>query len=388
MCKSPTSCEKASQMESEMRNTIKSNTLKLLAHHEMAKSDFRTTIGISKSTYSKHFGDSFEKYSSPMTLTLLTNICSLFNVSLYDLCCTDIRLDHDHIEEELPLPIDTRTNRPHEEYDLYLGTYEGLYFDTSRPIGEDDRPTPSAFSHVILTIYKSVSREHGPQALGKTIYKVAAIFNCPSEMAQRGVSGGFDSTATDNYIEEYYASLSQDYPHIYWGELTLTDQFAYIDVKQTKSRDIVHIILHNKAAIASPRKKHYVGGLGIMASSARGAERMPCAQQILLSRYSLGAIADEELAELLYLSMPKLSLHESALDIISWVKGLYLSEEQQSPLQQLNEEQKAAAVEVQLNRIIMEQMRKNAFRYRKISSSQDSELYRRLEPIRKNRSDL
>lgn len=110
---------------------------------------------------------------------------------------------------------------------------------------------------------------------------------------------------------------------------------------------------------------------------------MPCVQQILLSRQSLSAVSDEELAELLYLSMPKLSLHNSARDLISWVKGLYLPDDEQSPFHQLSDEQKTAAVEVQLDRMIMEQMRRNAFRYRKISFSQDSELYRRLKPLQK-----
>lgn len=373
--------KKAVQMEQDMRRTIKSNTLKLLEYYKITKTQFKEDIGISSSKYSKLYGDSSEKYSSPVTLTILSSICAYFNVSMYELCCTNIRPGNE--EEELPLPIDTRTNRPPEEYGLYLGTYEGLYFDTSRPIGEEDRSTPSAFSHVILTIYKGSPKEDKPQGPDQPVYKAVAIFNCPPEMVHQSISDGLDSAATDDYIEKYYSNLSSEYPHIYWGELTLTDQFAYLDVRQTKSRDIVHIILHNKAAIASPRRRTYIGGLGVMASSARGAERMPCAQQILLSRYSLSAIADEELAELLYLSMPKLSLHESAQNLIAWVKGLYLPGEASSPLQQLNEDQKTAAVEVQLNRMIMEQMRKNAFRYRKIASSQDSELYRRLEPLRR-----
>lgn len=376
-----TNAQKAAQMEQEIRRVTKSNIQKLLQHHKISKTHFMQEIGMSSSKYSKLLGDSAENYSSPFSLRDLTSICAYFDVSLYDLCCTDIWLDN--ADEATPLPIDTRTSRPSDEYGLFLGTYEGVYFDTSKPIGEDDRSTPSAFSHVILTIYKSFPKENKPQKTGQPVYKAVAIFNCPSEMVYQGIFSDLSSGAADDYIEKYYMRLSTEYPHIYWGELTLTDQFAYIDVKQTKSRDIVHIILHNKAAIASPRRKNYIGGLGIMASSARGAERMPCAQQILLSRYSLNAISDEDLAELLYLSMPKLTLHESAADLVTWVKGLYVPDGAPSPLQQLNEEQKTAAVEVQLNRIIMEQMRKNAFRYRKIASSQDSELYRRLEPVRK-----
>lgn len=373
--------EAAEKMEMVIKNAIKSNTLRLLRYHNLSATKFREHVGISKSNYSKMFGGSSDSYAPTFKLKTLTAICTLFDVSLYDLCCTEIHPED--TDEELPLPIDTRTTRPDKEYGLFLGTYEGLYFDTSMPIGEDDRPTPSSFSHVILTIYKSTPTAHTFQASNRTIYKVVAIFNCPSDMVQRGVSVDLDNTATGDRIETYYTRLSAEYPHIYWGELTLTDQFAYIDVRQTKSRDIVHIILHNKAAVASPRKKTYIGGLGIMASSARGAERMPCVQQILLSRQSLSAVSDEELAELLYLSMPKLSLHNSARDLISWVKGLYLPDDEQSPFHQLSDEQKTAAVEVQLDRMIMEQMRRNAFRYRKISFSQDSELYRRLKPLQK-----
>ena len=372
----------AEQMEQEAYERIRANAQKLKAHYKVKQKDIAEKTGISTSTISKLLGSAASRYPQSPSLDMLSAIASYFNISLYELCFTDVLSDADTAGEDLP--INTKTNRSIDEYDRFLGTYEGIYFDTSRPIGEDNRPTPASFSHVILTIYKNISKKQRPEDANRNAYKVAAIFNCSPDLIQRVASDELHSASSGNYIEQYYRRLTPEYPNIYWGDISLTDQFIYIDVKQKRSRDIVHIILHNKVAIASPLKKYYVGGLGIMASSSRGAERMPCAQQILLSKYPLADTSDEEIAEMLYISTPKLSLHESAHDLIAWVKALYTPDETSQLLQGINDKQKEAAVEVQLSRINMEQMRKNAFRYHKISSNQDNLLYHRLEARRKN----
>ena len=115
---------------------------------------------------------------------------------------------------------------------------------------------------------------------------------------------------------------------------------------------------------------------------------MPCSQQLLISRYPLEGLSDEELAEMLYIALPRLDLNEHTENLITWIKSLYIPSGDLTPLQKLSDSQKQLAVQAQLKNIIMEQMRQNAFRYRKISSTHDARLYRVLKPLSEAKDGL
>lgn len=350
----------------EIKQAVSYNLKRLLAEQGMKQKDLAGRLGISGPAVSKLAN------GGNITLDSIARLCCFFHLPIEELCTLPANAGG-CLSGEVPV------QRPASEYDMFLGCYEGLFFDTSKPIGGDDRITPDAFAHVVFTIYKKNDEQDIPH------YKVAALFNCGLEKVRHIIPTLSGQDIEGCNWEDFYHSQSVDKRELYLGDLTLTDQFVYIDVYQNSSRDIVHIILHNKVAHASSRRTEYIGGLGTMISSSRGEERMPCSQQLLISRYPLEGLSDEELAQMLYIALPQLDLNEQAEDLITWIKALYVSEGSPNPLQGLSDNQKRLAVEAQLKNAIMAQMRQNAFRYRKISSAHDAQLYRVLKAMNEAR---
>lgn len=353
---------------SEFKKVISYNLKELLLEHQMKQKDLADELGLSTSVVSKLVN------GESVSLDSLARLCCFFKLTLEELCTLPANAGGDIV--------DVPVQRPTREYDMFLGCYEGLFFDTSKPIGEDDRKAADAFAHTVLTVYKKKDGQ------GISHYKVAALFNCEVETVRHIIPFSNNKNTEDFDWESFYRSKSVDKRELYLGDLTLTDQFIYIDAVQDCTRDIVHIILHNKVAHASSRRTEYIGGLGLMISSSRGEERMPCSQQLLLSRYSLDGLSDEELAEMLYIALPRLDLNAHTEDLITWIKSLYIPNGEPTPLQKLSDSQKQLAVEAQLNSIIMDQMRQNAFRYRKISRTHDARLYRNLKPLTETKDML
>lgn len=347
---------------SELRNAVSYNLRRLLDENKMMQKDLADEIGLSGPVVSRMVnGDG-------VSMDSIARLCCFFELPIEELCTLPANAGGIVPSE---MPVQRSTN----EYNMFTGCYEGLFFDTSKPIGGDDRITPDAFAHVVFTIYKKNDEQGIPH------YKVAALFNCELETVRRIIPISPDQGLEDFDWEGFYRRHLVDKRELYLGDLTLTDQFVYIDAYQKFSRDIVHVILHNKVAHASSRRTEYIGGLGTMISSSRGEERMPCSQQLLISRYPLEGLSDEELAQLLYIALPQLDLNEQSRDLITWIKALYVPEGNPTPLQKLSDSQKHLAVEAQLKNIIMAQMRQNAFRYRKISSAHDAQLYRALKSM-------
>ena len=346
----------------EIKKAVAYNIKRLLAERQMKQKDLADELGVSDSVVSKLAN------KENISLDYIVRLCCFFDLSMEELCTLPANVRGTNPSE---IPV----QRPISEYDIYTGCYEGLFFDTSKPIGGDNRRTPDAFAHVVFTVFKKKDEQGIPH------YKVAALFNCEIETVRRIIPVSPNQDVEEFDWEAFYRSQSVDKRELYLGDLTLTDQFVYIDAYQAFSRDIVHIILHNKIAHASSRRSEYIGGLGIMISSSRGEERMPCSQQLLISRYPLEGLSDEELAQMLYIALPQLNLNEQAGNLITWIRALYVPEGNPTPLQLLSGDQKQLAVEAQLKHIIMAQMRQNAFRYRKISSAHDAHLYRFLKSL-------
>ena len=342
----------------EFKRAVSYNLKNLLLERQMKQKDLADKLDLSTSVVSKLVN------GESISLDSIARLCCFFGLTMEELCTLPANAGGDLIE----IPVQ-RTTR---EYDMFLGCYEGLFFDTSRPIGGDDRKATDAFAHTVFTVYKKIDGQ------GISHYKIAALFNCELETVRRIVPFFPDKNVENFDWESFYRSQSVDKRELYLGDLTLTDQFVYIDAYQEFTRDIVHIILHNKVAHASPKRTEYIGGLGIMISSSRGEERMPCSQQLLISRYPLEGLSDEELAEMLYIALPRLDLDENTEDLITWIKSLYIPDGDLTPLQKLSDNQKRLAVQAQLKNIITEQMRQNAFRYRKISSTHDARLLKAL----------
>lgn len=103
---------------------------------------------------------------------------------------------------------------------------------------------------------------------------------------------------------------------------------------------------------------------------------MPCIQAVILSKRGFENIAKEELANMLFLEPPKVDLREETKAIISYMKALFPSEDNDNPLSHLAESDKAFILESYIEKKLTEVIKRNVLGYYKVSTEMDSDIYK------------
>lgn len=276
--------------------------------------------------------------------------------------------------------VDRLSPRPYDEYMKYIGTYHMAYFGTDAKLGGNKRTAARALSYGVLSVYL------GNAVDGVPTLRVAAFSNCTEQErdslvrctahaegqgSSRGIWACYEKAA-------FAKNENGEKPRqkcFYEGELNLTERVAEITMRQVKGSDVVHIVLHNRAANSSEGSR-YKGGLATMMSTSRGAEHMPCIQAVILSKRGFNNIAKEELENMLFLEPPKVDLREETKAIIDYMKALYPSEDSDNPICHLGESDKAFILESYIEKKLTEVIKRNVLRYYKISTEMDSDIYK------------
>lgn len=274
-----------------------------------------------------------------------------------------------------------RPPRPLDEYMKYIGTYHLAYFITDAKLGANKRTTARALSYGMLSVYA------GNAVDGIPTLRAAAFFNCTeaerdmlirSIRKAEGQGGGrsvrscYEKMATAPHPDSHEMTRMKCF---YEGEVILSERVTEITLHQVKGSDVVHIELHNRAAISS-QGSMYKGGLATMMSTSRGEEHMPCVQAVVLSKRGFDNIAKEELADRLFLEPPRIDLQEETKAIVAYMKALFPGEDADNPLSQLAEADKTFILESYIEKKLTEVIKRNVLGYYKISTAMDSDIYK------------
>lgn len=270
-------------------------------------------------------------------------------------------------------------SRPYDEYVKYIGTYQMAYYTTDAKLGANNRSTPKSMSYGVLSVYPEGTVNGVPKLLA------AAFINCTDEERYKLVEilkeaeekGGSVRSCYENaaYVRETGSGVQQRIKCFYKGELTLTDHIAEFTLKQVKGSDTVNMKFHNRAA-ASSEGSIYRGGLGVLSSTCRGEEKMPCGQSVGLSRRGFDHVAKEELAAYLLMDLPKVEFRDEIGSIIAYMKALFMPEDSNTPLALLSDGDKAFVLESYVEKKLTEVIKRNVLAYHKISASMDSAFYK------------
>ena len=155
--------------------------------------------------------------------------------------------------------------------------------------------------------------------------------------------------------------------------MILTDRTVEISLKQVSDADVVHLMLHNRAANSSVGSE-YKGGLATMMSTSRGREHMPCVQALALSKPGF-SIAKEELATHLFLQPPEVDMKEEAEEIFNYMMKLFPNGDAESPMDKALDDMKVFLLEKMLEKTMTKVLQLNALGYYKVSTQMDSDLY-------------
>lgn len=275
------------------------------------------------------------------------------------------------------------SQRSVEECNKYPGVYEMAYFDTGKPLGQNDSTTSDSLAKGLLTIYP------GNAVNGVPTLRVAALVNCTDsemEALKKALKTEQDKPGVSDFRSCYLRVASAqktddgEMPRMkcfYEGTVELTERMAEITMRQSRGNDIVHLLMHNRAATSSGGKT-YRGGLATMMSVSRGSEHMPCIQSVILSKKGFDLKAKEELANWLYLCPPEINVKESVKAIVSYMKFLFSTSEIDTSYAGFSEADKTYCLESFAEKKLTDALRHNLLSYYKVSTAMDSDIYRAL----------
>ena len=122
-----------------------------------------------------------------------------------------------------------------------------------------------------------------------------------------------------------------------------------------------------------PSVKKYLGGLGTVATVARGREHNPCCEYVVISKKLINR-PDGEIYKLLSINDYKVNLDYTIKDLIELLKRLYIENNDIS--KNLTEMQKELLIQNKLEFHFNELLEANSFRFAKISNKEDDFVYK------------
>lgn len=251
-----------------------------------------------------------------------------------------------------------------EAYRTYCGFYYCYYFDTSMYKGKDYKSDEASLLYGIIHIFRDPVPE---QILSHSCLAVLG-FKTPESVqtAMAELSSRFDGHNVSDLYKYIEANDVFSY-NAYYGDFELNSINAFLTLRH-KDKDRALIILHRVPSKSSA----YTGGIGTVNSVSRGREPMPVVQFIGLSRNFISLPA-EEIHHNLQLGFPSLQARDASSKLIQKFKDLYLSTD--TPMSSYSDFDKELVMSGNIDFTLKELLKKNLFRYGKISDQDDDEWY-------------
>ncbi len=238
----------------------------------------------------------------------------------------------------------------------FVGEYALYYYDTNVYKGRVHRST-NILRYGIISILGEGKEKDGLQVFAK-------FFDSRKEMEE--TFKYLSMLKNEKQKIDYYMEQELKYT----GTLESSAAQIFILMKNNLEEDHCLIILNNP-----PSNNKYIGGLGTVNSVARGREKMPCVQYIIMSE-KLFKIPDGELYQRLSLDISEVNVQTESNQLINLFKNLYL-EDMDNP-SGLNDFQKQRIISDSLENIVKETLDANMFRFAKVSNSEDDSFFRMI----------
>lgn len=238
----------------------------------------------------------------------------------------------------------------------FVGEYALYYYDTNVYKGRVHRST-NILRYGIISILGEGKEKDGLKVF-------ARFFDSRKEMEE--TFKYLSMLKSEKQKVDYYMEQELKYT----GTLESSAAQIFILMKNNLEEDHCLIILNNP-----PSNNKYIGGLGTVNSVARGREKMPCVQYIIMSE-KLFKIPDGELYQRLSLDISEVNVQTESNQLITLFKNLYL-EDMDNP-SGLNDFQKQRIISDSLENIVKETLDANMFRFAKVSNSEDDSFFRMI----------
>ena len=254
---------------------------------------------------------------------------------------------------------DSLTESLRTVYGKYCGLYYVYYLDTSKFKGRDTLSPAMSLLHGILYIYEE------PSSVGGLRYSCAAVLGIPEqEDADRLMQEFKPAEGTVSVLEKIDSSYSR---MAYYGNFEMGQEHAFLNLKHAGT-DRALAILHR----VDSNKDKYLGGIAAINSISKGRERMPVLQFLGISRYRL-CISAEDIQHALLLSYPVVDVREEVEEVLRIHRVLFIDNDDARST--FTPEQKRAVIQSTVERAVLRNLIKNAFRYAKISEEDDDGWY-------------
>lgn len=239
----------------------------------------------------------------------------------------------------------------------YKGNYMLYFYQSSAYKGAGFNPVKDPLKYGVLSVFPS----------GETNFDGSVkMISMATFFVSRQDAKDF-KTSLDN-LEDYYSDIEgkhNSYEQNYKGTLTSTANQVFISLRSAHYNDKVLIILNNP-----PSERAYVGGIGTVNSVSRGREPSPVIQYIILSKYFI-EMPDGELYNMLNLNVENIDVRNETMKLLEQFKSLYLDTNIN-----LEEYQKNYIMQNNIERSVVDVVKRNIFLYGKISNREDDKYYR------------
>jgi transcriptional regulator with XRE-family HTH domain len=239
----------------------------------------------------------------------------------------------------------------------YAGNYMLYFYQSSAYKGAGFNPVKDPLKYGVLSVFPKNEMDSGE---AYSMVTLATFFASRQEAKEfKKTLDGLGDYSIE--IEQKHKSYEQNYR----GTLSSTMTQVFINLKSDYYNDRVLIILNNP-----PSEKAYVGGIGTVNSVARGREPSPVIQYIILSKYFI-EMPDGELYNMLSLGVENIDVRNETMKLLEQFKSLYLDSNIN-----LEEYQKNYIMQNNIERSIVDTVKRNMFLYGKISNREDDKYYR------------
>ena len=254
---------------------------------------------------------------------------------------------------------DSPTESLRRVYGKYCGIYYVYYLDTSRFKGRDTLSTAMSLLHGILYIYEE------PSSVGGLRYSCAAVLGIEEQEEADGLMQELRASDTHvgvlEKIETVYSGMA------YYGNFEIGQEHAFLNLRHAGT-DRALAILHR----VDSNKDKYLGGIAAINSISKGRERMPVLQFLGISRYPL-CISAEDIQHALLLRYPIVDVREEVEEVLRIHRVLFIDND--DARSSFTPDQKKAVIQSTVERAVLRNLTRNAFRYAKISEEDDDAWY-------------
>lgn len=339
---------------------VTANLKSLIEQNGLTQKELAKKTGFCEAAVCKYFrGNQFPP------IDFLFNLKKLYGISIDDFLSRkmiepvenkeelEIRKAHDLLERKL--------------YEKYCGNYIVYYLDTSNYKGRDSNTPAESLVYGVINIHEVETN------LDKPKFESVAFFGIDSREEAEKIKESLESLSSLEEIAKYVHSAKDNdgQNNIYIGDFEFGAKHAYITLKH-ENIDKALIILYR----VDTNKPIYNGGLGVINSGSKGREKMPTAQFMALSRYSL-SLSPEEIHHELLLSHPTFKADEEIKNLIAMFKNTYLVNNASSSL--FSDYQKELMLKAYLEDNIKKIITRNLDRYAKASERDDSNWYKLIK---------